>query len=195
MRQDQDKNDISLLKQSLGILPEPMVSPAFVVVIGLPGTGKSFFCSKLVEKSPFCIIESDAMRKYLIGKPDYSIQESARLFKACHGLIEDLLYNGVPVIFDATNLAESNRERLYYIGDKTKAKLVLVQLDAPSELVYKRLKDRKEGTDPENKSDADWEVYLNMKQRAGRIKRNHIVVDTSRDIEPVIDKIIRIINK
>ena len=194
MRQEQNNKDISLLKQSLGILPEPVVSPAFIVVIGLPGTGKSFFCSKLIEKLPFCVIESDAMRKYLFSKPDYSVQESVRLFKACHGLIEDLLYNGIPVIFDATNLAESNRERLYYIGDKTEAKLVLVQLDAPSELVYKRLKDRKEGADPDNKSDADWEVYLNMKQQAGRIKRNHLVVDTSRDIEPAINKLIRIIN-
>ena len=182
MQQEQDKKDISLLKGSLGMLPEPMAFPAFIVVIGLPGTGKSYFSSKLVEKTSFCVVESDAMRKCLFEKPDYSAEESTRLFKACHGLIEYLLYNGIPVIFDATNLAEPNRERLYHIADRTKAKLVLVQIDAPSDLVYKRLQERKEGSDPENKSDADWEVYMNMKQRVGKIRRNHIVVDTSRDI-------------
>ncbi len=195
MKQDKANTDVDLLKRGLGALPEPTVLPAFIVVIGLPGTGKSYFCGKLAGKAPFCIIESDVMRKSLFATPDYSAQESARLFKACHGLIEDLLYNGIPVIFDATNLAESNRERLYRIADRTKAKLILVRLDAPSEVVYKRLKERKEGADPDNKSDADWEVYLNMKQQVGGIRRNYICVDTSRDIEPVIDKIVRMLNK
>jgi len=195
MEQSEFNQDLAKLKESLGSLPEAMVNPGFVVVSGLPGTGKTFFCRKLAEKQPFCVLESDALRKALFPYPDYSVDESVRLFAACHSLIEWLLKNGVPVIFDATNLSERHREHLYRIGDLTGARLVLVRTEAPPAVVYQRLQARQNGAIPEDKSDADWEVYRQMKPRAEKIQRNHFAVDTSRDIMPVIDKIIRTINR
>ena len=195
MERNQPNQDLEKLKESLDSLPEAVVNPGFVVVSGLPGTGKTFFCRKLVEKQPFCILESDALRKVLFPSPDYSADESARLFTACHSLIEWLLQNGLPVIFDATNLSERHREHLYRISDRAGARLVLVRVEAPPEIAYQRLQARKNGAIPEDKSDADWDIYRHMKPRAEKIRRNHFVVDTSRDIIPVIDKIIRAINR
>jgi len=195
MEQRQFNQDIRKLKESLGSLPEATVTPGFVVVSGLPGTGKTFFCRKLAERQPFCILESDALRKALFSSPGYSAEESARLFAACHSLIEWLLSNGVPVIFDATNLSERHREHLYRIGDRTGARLVLVRVEAPPAVTYQRLQARKNGAAPEDKSDADWEIYSQMKPRAEKILRNHFVVDTSLDIITAIDKIIRTINR
>lgn len=194
MEQSQLSQDLDRLRQGLDVLPEAMANPAFVVVSGLPGTGKSFFCRKLAEKSPFYIFESDALRKTLFPSPDYSAAESARLFAACHSLIEELLGKGVPLIFDATNLSERHRERLYRISDKTGAKLILVRAEAPSAVVYERLEARSDGDNSEDKSDAGWEVYRRMKPRVDKIQRNYFAVDTSRDIAPVIDKIVRTIN-
>ena len=195
MEQSLLDQDLAKLRESLGSLPEPMANPAFVVVSGLPGTGKSFFCRRLAERQPFCILESDAIRKTLFPSPDYSITESARLFSACHSLIEWLLRNGVPVIFDATNLSEGHRGHLYRISDRSGARLVLVRVEAPSVVAYQRLQERKAAGNPEDKSDADWEVYRRMEQRAEKFRRNHFAVDTSRDITPVVDKIIRMINR
>ncbi|UCH50471.1 MAG: ATP-binding protein [Chloroflexota bacterium] len=195
MKKSQLDRDLAKLKESLGSLPEATVNPGFVIVSGLPGTGKTFFCRKLAEKQSYCIIESDALRNVLSPSPDYSAAESARLFAACHSLIESLLSKGVPVIFDATNLSEHHREHLYRIGDRTGAKLVLVRVEAPAAIAYQRLQARKSGATSEDKSDADWEVYRHMKPRAEKIRRNHFAVDTSQDIAPVIDKIIRTINR
>ena len=55
--------------------------------------------------------------------------------------------------------------------------------------MQERLKARREN--PENKSDADWAVYQRMKSSVQKIGRNHYAVDTSRDITPVLDKIVR----
>ena len=93
------------LTDGLGELPEPVVRPPFVVVSGLPGTGKSYFCAKLAERLPFVILESDALRKALFSPPSYSPEERARLFRALHLLIERLLKGGIPLILDATNLS------------------------------------------------------------------------------------------
>jgi predicted kinase len=195
METSQLSRDLAKFKESLGPLPEATANPGFVVISGLPGTGKTFFCRKLAEKQSFYILESDALRKILFSSPDYSPAESARLFAAIHGLIEWLLKNGVPVCFDATNLAEHNREYLYRISDRAGARLVLVSVEAPPAVAYQRLQARKNGDIPDSKSDADWEIYRQMKGKAEKIRRNHFVVDTSRDITPVIDKIIRVLNR
>ena len=191
MEPNQLVSDVKRLTESLGQLPEPMVEPAFVVVSGLPGTGKSHFCSRLAERLPLVILESDALRKTLFPSPSYSPVESSRLFRACHLLIEGLLKKGIPLILDATNLSERYRERLYNIADRLDVRLILVRVEAPAKEVRERLKARQEGRNPGNKSDADWEVYQRMKLAVQRIGRNHYAVDTSRDITPVLDKIVR----
>jgi predicted kinase len=188
---NEPSRDLLKLKESLRPLPEAVAAPGFVVVSGLPGTGKTFFCRKLAEKYTIYIVESDALRKVLFAKPDYTPAESARLFNAIHRLIEWLLKNGVPVCFDATNLSERNREYLYRISDRTGARMILVSVEAPSQVAYQRLRSRKASELSDSKSDADWYIYRQMKPKVEKILRNHLVVDTSRDITPVIDKIIR----
>ena len=191
MEDSQLISDVQRLTDSLGQLPEPIVKPAFIAVSGLPGTGKSHFCSKLAERLPFVIVESDALRKALFSSPSYSAPESSRLFRALHLLIERLLKKGVSLILDATNLSERYRERLYNIADRLDVKLILVRVEAPPQVVYERLKSRQEEANPESKSDADWGVYQRMKSTVQKIRRNHYAVDTSRDITPVLDKIVR----
>jgi hypothetical protein len=186
-------SDIERLTDSLGQLPEPVVKPAFIVVSGLPGTGKSYFCGKLAERLHFVILESDLLRRVLFPSPRYDVTESKRLFQAIHLLIEGLLKRGVPLILDATNLSERYREHLYSIADHLDVRLVLVRVEAPPDVVRERLKARQ--GDPQRKSDADWGVYQKMRSSVQKIWRNHYVVDTSRDIAPVLDKIVRAVRR
>jgi len=183
--------DVQKLKQGLGELPEPVANPVFVIVSGLPGTGKSHFSRKLAEQLPSVILESDTLRKRLYPSPTYSAQESHRLFNVCHRLIEELLDSGITAILDATNLVEQHRERLYLISQRLKVKQIIVRVEAPRNLVLKRLQGRSRGIDRGDNSDADSGVYQRMRARAERIRRNHFVVDTSRDITPVVNKIVR----
>ena len=181
--------DVERLAESLGQLPEPVARPALVVVSGLPGTGKSYFCDKLARRLPLVILESDALRKVLFLPPSYSSKESSQLFQAVHRLIERLLKKGISLILDGTNLSERHREYLYSIADRLDARLVLVRVEAPPEVVLGRLKSRLK--DSRSKSDADWVVYQRMKTSVERIRRKHYAVETSRDITPVLDKIVK----
>jgi predicted kinase len=160
-----------------------------VAVSGLPGTGKSYFSAKLAERLPFVILESDALRKILFPGPTYSAEESTRLFRVVHRLIERLLKKGIPVILDATNLSERHREYLYSIAEHLGIKLILVRMEAPPELVAGRLHQRQERQ--ESNSDADWTVYQKMRSSIEEIQHRHYVVDTSCDITPVLDKIVK----
>ena len=190
-------SDVERLAESLKTAPEPMAKPALVVVSGLPGTGKSRFSVSLAERVGFVVLESDALRKVLFPLPDYSTKESTRLFRAIHHLIQRLLNRGVPVILDATTLSEAHREQLYSIAERTGARLVLVEMKAPAELVYSRLEERRSlrKEDDSVRSDADWDVYQRMEPTVERIRRRHYSVDTSQDISPVMDKIVKEIER
>jgi len=62
-------------------------------------------------------------------------------------------------------------------------------VEAPPTLVQARLEARKAaGQTP---SDAGWQVYQRMKETREKIARRHFVVDTSRDVSPVLEKIVR----
>lgn len=183
--------DVRKLRESLQEIPEPVAKPVFVLVCGLPGAGKSYFSRQLAEKLPGIIVESDAMRKMLWQSPTHSAQESHRLFNACHLLIEELLRGGITVVHDATNLVEQHRERLYRICERLGVKIIVVWIEAPRGVILERLRGRAMGIDPMDSSEADWSVYERMKARMEKIRRNYFAVDTSRDIAPVINKIVR----
>ena len=172
-----------------------MARPVMVVISGLPGSGKSHFSRRLAERVDLITLESDVLRTRLFPSPRYTSSESRRLFTACHALIDDLLGRGIPVLLDATNLVEGNREQLYELAACRGAGLILVYLSAPAEVVRERLTRRSQGVDPQDRSGANWEVYRRLYCTVEPIKRNHFVVDTSRDIAPALAKVAREIER
>jgi predicted kinase len=183
--------DARRLVESLGRLPTPEAQPVFIVVSGLPGTGKSYLSRRLAERLSYPILESDALRKQLFPAPTYSAIESGILFRAIHRLIEGRLDKGISLILDATNLTERYRERLYNIAERHHARLIIAHTKAPPEVVRERLKNRTEKIHNGDSSDADWDVYLKLSATAEKIRRKHFAIDTSKDITQSVEKIVR----
>jgi predicted kinase len=189
--QDQLQEDANRIEQRLRPLPPPHSCAALVVVSGLPGSGKSYFCRRLASRHPLARLDSDALRKSLFDQPTHSPEESRRLFAACHYVLDRLLGSGISALLDATNLREVHRRQLYAIAERHGAKLVLVSLRAPAAVVEGRLAARARRADPEDLSDAGPEVYQRMRSLDEPIARPHIVVDTSADIEPAVQTVLR----
>lgn len=188
-------SQLERLWESLEPFPEPIVDPPLVMVSGLPGTGKSYLCRRLLEQLDAVWVESDSLRKALFPHPTHTAEESALLFPLIHRLIDELLGKGIPVAYDATNLSEYHREYLYNIARRCGARLILVRVEAPAETVRQRLQRRAAGAETGDASDADWQVYQLLKHSVQPMRRSHFAVDTSRDIGPVIDKIVREANR
>ena len=99
------------------------------------------------------------------------------------------------MLLDATSLVEARRRRLYTIAVQRDVKLVLVRVEAPPEVVRERLAARNRQEQREDHSDADWRVYQRMRRSEEPIGRGHITVDTSREIGPAVDKVVREITR
>jgi predicted kinase len=185
--------DADRLEAILAPLPTPTDRRSLVVLVGLPGSGKSYLARAIAARYPAAILDSDALRRMLYPEPQHTEREHGRLFPAIHVLIDRLLARGVPVIVDATNLKEANRRPYYKIAEKHGARVVLVQVTAPRRVIRERLKARAAARDSFDHSTATLEVFENMLGDVERITRQHVRADTSRDLDPVLDRVIALL--
>lgn len=185
--------DIARVEAALGPLPPPSSPPALVVLAGLPGSGKSTLARRLRERVPLAVLESDRLRKLLFPTPVYSAEESRWLFRVLHAVLERLLAQGVSALLDATNLREAHRRPLCEMARRYGARLVVVWVETPPHLARLRLEARRQGRGGEDWSDAGPEVYERMRQGVERPHGPHLVVDTSQDMGPALEEVVRAI--
>jgi len=181
--------DADRLEASLVEVPPPADRASLVVLVGLPGSGKSTFARELAKRHPSAILDSDALRQELFAVPEHSKKEHSRLFPALHHLMGRLLSRGVTVIVDATNLKESSRKPYYEIAKEHDAPIILVRVEAPIGVIRDRLRKREAERDPLDRSTATLEVFEKMVADEQSIQHEHLTVDTSEDMTPVLDKI------
>lgn len=85
--------------------------PYFVMMVGLPGSGKSTYTKQLAEETNAIICSSDSIREELCGYEN-SQDNNDEVFKILHSRIKENLKNGKNVIYDATNI-NSKRRRAF----------------------------------------------------------------------------------
>lgn len=84
-----------------------MNKPEFVMLVGLPGSGKSTYAQTLNETHS--IHSSDAIREELFGDANENSKEcNEKVFNTLHERVKQNLRDGRNVVYDATNL---NRKR------------------------------------------------------------------------------------
>lgn len=80
-----------------------------IMMIGLPGSGKSYEAATIAKELDAVIVASDDIReKHFAGT--YSSAENVCVFQKVHKTIKQNLLQGKSVIFDATNLGSRKRE-------------------------------------------------------------------------------------
>lgn len=86
-------------------------NPYFVMMVGLPGSGKSTYAKELADKISAVVCSSDAIRQELCG--DKNLQDKNEdVFRVLHRRIKEYLRKGTNVIYDATNI-NSKRRRAF----------------------------------------------------------------------------------
>src|SRR5690606_38715389 len=81
-----------------------------IIVLGLPGSGKSYFAERLAKMLHADYTNSDRVRKELFPKRTYSDQEKAVVYDAMRKKMEESIALERNVILDATFHKKSTRE-------------------------------------------------------------------------------------
>jgi predicted kinase len=144
-----------------------------VMVLGLPGVGKSFFARELAGRIGAIHLNSDIVRKEVFKKPGYSNKEKAKVYDVMFNRVCELLKRGKTVVVDATFSKSVQRVPYFeYIG-KTGGLLKIIQITADETTVKDRLRFKR----PD--SDADFAVYQKIKAEYEDISMPSLVLSSS----------------
>lgn len=171
----------------------PPARPTLVLLVGAPGTGKSYLARALAARIGAVIVSTDAIRRATFPERRYTPAEHAVVHTRARREARSLLGAGRTVIFDATNLEESHRRALYRLAEEAGARLVIVRVHAEPEVVRARLLARAAGADVHDASEAGWDVYVRLREKLEPIPRPHYVVNTGVRLDAAIERLVRAI--
>lgn len=175
-------------------IPAPAVphgSPALLLMMGLPGVGKSHCARLLARRLRAAHVASDHLRSQLFIAATYAAEENAALFRIVDGLVERLVDEGHRVIVDATHLRRLARESAESLARRRGLPIARVLVVADEAETLARLARRRAARAPDDRSDADERVYELMRARGFEEPREHLTLRNGAEVEGRIDAIAR----
>ena len=152
------------LRAEIATVPAtPHGRPALVVVMGLPGVGKSHCARLLCDRLGAAHVASDELRSRLFIAASYANEENRPVFAAATALVFSLLGEGHRVVVDATNLVARNRAGTVDAARRRGIPVTYVRVTASDEDARGRLASRRSGRAPGDHSEADEPIYDRMR--------------------------------
>jgi hypothetical protein len=140
-------------------------SPAILMLMGLPGAGKSHCARLLAARLGAVHVASDELRTRLFVATAYTKEENAALFRIVGGLIDALLGEGHRVIIDATHLRARYRSGTEALAARRGVPLAHVLVASEESDTLARLARRRSARAADDRSEADERVYAAMRAR------------------------------
>lgn len=164
-------------------LPQaPFVRPngSLLMMVGLPGTGKSFVVESIASQLACVVISTDNIRLQMRRQPTYTAAELVLVYEVCYALIEARLRRGQRVVFDATNYLAARRQQVMSLAKRVGAPVAVCYVQASQAIIRQRMRQRASKERHETDlSDADWSVYQWMVETQEPVMVDHIVIDNT----------------
>ena len=183
---------ITVIDQELPTMPFVRKGGSLLMMVGLPGAGKSYIVEHLSKLVDAVVIRTDEVRLKIRNSPRYTHSEMVWVYEVCQKIIELRLRRGQRVIFDGTNFQAARRERFFNVARRRDAAIAVAYVQAAEEVIRQRLTARNNGLRREGDlSDADWSVYQWMVHAQEPITRPHKVLDTTSTPPDVLARSLR----
>lgn len=151
------------------------------LVCGLPGSGKSFFASRLATRINAEYINSDQVRKELLAMGRYSFEDKLGIYQHMAERAAALISQGKDVVVDATFYHHSMRELFMEAALQDQCPVRFIVIVASEALVRERL------SRPRTDSEADLGVYQTMKAQFEDFTQPHLRLQSEEDnIQPML---------
>ncbi|MDT7830058.1 ATP-binding protein [Pricia sp. S334] len=151
-----------------------------VLVLGLPGSGKSYFAERLAKRLDAEYVSSDRLRKQLFPEPTYSDLEKANVYYAMLKKMQETNAQERNLVLDATFHKKSTRQ----LFTKTaRGKTHFIEVCADEAIIKDRLKKSR----PD--SDADYQIHQLIKQQWEALEAPHLTLkSTNENIEALLQR-------
>lgn len=157
-----------------------------VIVFGLPGSGKSFFASRLANLINAIYISSDKVRMEMYQQKTYSENEKLAVYDEMLRRMKEIIRESGKVVLDATFYKDEIRSKFI---DVTQGDIDFIEVVADVRIIQERLKK------PRPDSDADFEVYQKIKSVWEKLNDDHLALQSTNDnIDEILHTAISYLN-
>jgi len=112
--------------------------PKLVIMVGPPGSGKTYIAAQFASKNRFVHVNSDLVRAKYFLNPQFTSEERARVYVKIQEVISEQLAQGHNVVFDGNLLTSDARFEALEHYQKLGADVLFVHLDIPREVAIQR---------------------------------------------------------
>lgn len=150
-------------------------SAKLIMVMGLPGSGKTYFAKALAQEMAALHFNSDRIRKELDSRPGYSSKEKGHIYQVMYDRVCEGLLQGMSVIVDATFSKAVYRTPYLNWTVEHKIPTCMIMLEASERVIRTRVSKKR----PD--SDADFEVYRSIKDQYEPLTEDHLLLQSDED--------------
>ncbi|MCM4161582.1 ATP-binding protein [Antarcticibacterium flavum] len=151
-----------------------------ILVIGLPGSGKSFFAERLAQKIGADYYNSDRLRKEIFFERTYSDSEKEKVYNALLKKMKEATNKGKDVVVDATFYKDKFRKLFTTNGGE---RIAFIKVWANEKLTKDRIQKKRKF------SEADFDVYKLLKRQWEPVKQPHLILEsTNENIDAMLQK-------
>ena len=158
-----------------------MKRTGMLLVMGLPGSGKTYFATRLAARIGAFYINSDEVRMRLVRDRSYTFTERVMVYNTMVDMARKDLEKDEMVIVDATFFKNALRNKFTNLPDAFNMQWRIIEIRASEATIRKRLGGQRE------LSEADFGVYSHLKDEFDPIEGPHLTLYSDRgDVEEMI---------
>lgn len=161
-----------------------------VAVLGLPGSGKSYFASKLAKKVRARYVSSDVIRQRLIAVRKYSLDEKMIVYNEMINEMKTTIRKDENIVLDATFYKKDVRNKFIDAAWEFDQSILFIEVLANPEIIKERLSRKRPY------SEAGYSVYLKLKEVFEPLERDHLVLcSTQENIDEMLSEALKYIQQ
>lgn len=149
------------------------VNSVLVMVMGLPGSGKSYFAKGLTKEIGAEYLGSDKIRKEIGLMGSYQIDNKLSVYEEMLNRAKEIHKSGRSLILDGTFFMQKIRDPFIFLAKSLSWKLSIIHIKADEALISKRL------SKPRKDSEADLKVYQKIKSEFEPIREPHLLIQST----------------
>ncbi len=156
------------------------------LIMGLPGTGKTYFAKALAERLQALHSNTDGIRMEHGLRGDYSEESKERVYELLLQKMLEAAREKKDVVLDATFVKKELRDRFIHPLESEGIPYRLIRMTADRSVIRERVsKDRPE-------SEADMEVHDALEKEMDPVVREHFVLDSGElELEDMIQRALK----
>ena len=158
-------------------------------VMGLPGSGKTYFARELALKVNARHISSDTVRFNLEKAGTYDEKSKFTVYEVMLELLEEAIKSRENVVLDATFYKEELRQRFEAKAKQLNTPIYFIEVKAAEAVIKERISKRR----PD--SEADFQVYLKVKDSFDPVLVEHLTLHSDQQkLAEMLDQALIFIN-